>query len=141
MITCKPDLSHVRRSRPRDSDQSWISVDLMNSCRERQVQHPFDTVAVYLRRRRRTLRELMENFSKLFSSKSSHDPAHNPLRSLKCPPPNPTLPDGFARARSVEGTHPMVRSSRKGCGIGITLGGSKPSMVPSRPKRRKRSRG
>ena len=140
MITCKPDLSHVRRSRPRDSDQSWISVDLMNSCRERQVQHSFNTVAVYLCCRR-TLRELMENFSKLFSSKSSHDPAHNPLRSLKCPPPNLTLPDGFARARSVEGTHPMVRLSRKGCGIGITLGGSKPSMVPSRPKRRKRSRG
>ena len=141
MITCKLDLSHVRRSRPHDSDQSWISVDLMNSCRERQVQHPFNTVAVYLCHRRRTLCELMENFSKLFSSKSSHNPAHNLLRSLKCPPPNPTFSDGFACARSVEGTHPMVRSSRKGRGIGITLGGSKPSMVPSQPKRRKCLRG
>ena len=141
MITCKPDLSHVRRSRPRDSDQSWISVELVNSCRERQVQHPFYTVAVYLRRRRRTLRELMKKFPKLFSSKSSHDPTHNLTHPLECLPPNLTLSSICASVRSAGHAHLVARSSREGHGIGITLAERKPGMVPSRPKRRKQLRG
>ena len=86
----------------------------MNSRRERQVQHPFNTVAVYLHRRHHTLCELMKKFPKLFSSKSSHDTTHNPTHPLECLPLNLTLPSICASVRSAGHTHLVAKSSQEG---------------------------